>query len=147
MVWVVLAMALLWGWAVSRDEATYAPPEPQVAAAVSSATLLFVDGPAGRIDVLESQTEIELAQYHSGEGSFLRGILRSLVRERRIRDLEAGGVFELNLLENGSLVISDPETGYWMALEAFGVDNRQVFVTLLERAQELDIATSTADAR
>ena len=34
-----------------------------------------------------------------------------------------------------------------MALEAFGVDNRQVFVTLLERAQELDIATSTADAR
>jgi putative photosynthetic complex assembly protein len=147
MVWVVLAMALLWGWAVSRDEATYAPPEPQVAAAVSSATLLFVDGPAGRIDVLESQTAIELAQYHSGEGSFLRGILRSLVRERRIRDLEAGGVFELNLLENGSLVISDPETGYWMALEAFGVDNRQVFVTLLERAQELDIATSTADAR
>ena len=108
---------------------------------------MFVDGPAGRIDVLESQTEIELAQYHSGEGSFLRGILRSLVRERRIRDLEAGGVFELNLLENGSLVISDPETGYWMALEAFGVDNRQVFVTLLERAQELDIATSTADAR
>ena len=60
MVWVVLAMALLWGWAVSRDEATYAPPEPQVAAAVSSATLLFVDGPAGRIDVLESQTESNL---------------------------------------------------------------------------------------
>ena len=47
MVWVVLAMALLWGWAVSRDEATYSPPEPQVAAAVSSATLLFVDGPWG----------------------------------------------------------------------------------------------------
>jgi putative photosynthetic complex assembly protein len=145
MVWVVLAMALLWGWAVSRDDATYAPPEPQAAASVLSAALLFVDGPEGRIDVLEAQTESQLAQYGSGEASFLRGILRSLVRERRIRDLEAGGVFELNLLDNGSLVISDPETRYWMALEAFGVDNRQVFVTLLERAQEFDVATSTAD--
>ena len=145
MVWVVLAMGLLWGWAVSRDDASYTPPEPQVAAAVSSAALLFIDGPAGRIDVLEAQTASKLAEYGSGEGSFLRGILRSLVRERRIRDLEAGGVFELSLLENGSLVISDPDTGYWMALEAFGVDNRQVFVTLLERAQALDTATSTAD--
>jgi putative photosynthetic complex assembly protein len=106
-----------------------------------------VDGPAGRIDVLEAQTESKLAQYGSGEGSFLRGILRSLVRERRIRDVEANGVFELNLLDNGSLVISDPETGYWMALEAFGVDNRQVFVTLLERAQKFEIATSTTDVR
>jgi hypothetical protein len=34
-----------------------------------------------------------------------------------------------------------------MALEAFGVDNRQVFVTLLERAQGLHVATSTADVR
>ena len=147
MIWVVLAMALLWGWAVSRDDASYAPPEPQAAASVSSAALLFVDGPGGRIDVLEAQTESKLAQYGSGEASFLRGILRSLVRERRIRDLEPGGVFELNLLDNGSLVISDPETQYWMALEAFGVDNRQVFVTLLERAQEFDVATSTADGR
>ena len=147
MVWVVLAMGLLWGWAVSRDDATYAPPEPQASASVSSAALLFVDGPAGRIDVLEAQTESKLAQYGSGEGSFLRGILRSLVRERRIRDVEANGVFELNLLDNGSLVISDPETGYWMALEAFGVDNRQVFVTLLERAQKFEIATSTTDVR
>ena len=145
MIWVVLAMALLWGWAVSRDDASYAPPEPQAAASVSSAALLLVDGPGGRIDVLEAQTESTLAQYGSGEASFLRGILRSLVRERRIRDLEPGGVFELNLLDNGSLVISDPETQYWMALEAFGVDNRQVFVTLLERAQEFDVATSTAD--
>jgi hypothetical protein len=39
------------------------------------------------------------------------------------------------LLDNGSLVISDPETGYWMALEAFGVDNRRVFAELLRRAQ------------
>jgi hypothetical protein len=52
-----------------------------------------------------------------------------------VRDLEPDGAFHLALLDNGSLVISDPETGYWMALEAFGVDNRRVFAELLRRAQ------------
>jgi putative photosynthetic complex assembly protein len=80
--------------------------------------------------------------YESGEGSFLRGILRSLVRERRVRHLDPGGAFTLALLDNGSLVISDPETGYWMALEAFGIDNRRLFAELLEQALSDDIAAT-----
>ena len=85
------------------------------------------------------RTKSLLAAYESGEASFLRGILRSLVRERRVRDIESGGAFHLALLENGSLVISDPATGYWMALEAFGTDNRRVFAELLQRATTLDM--------
>ena len=139
MVWVVLAMALLWAWGVSRDDATYAPPQQQASLPISSADLVFVDGPKGRIDVLEAQSQSLLAAYESGEASFLRGILRSLVRERRVRDIESGGAFHLALLENGSLVISDPATGYWMALEAFGTDNRRVFAELLQRATALDM--------
>lgn len=139
MVWVVLAMALLWTWGVSRDDATYAPPQQQASLPISTADLLFVDGPKGRIDVLEAQSQSLLAAYESGEASFLRGILRSLVRERRVRDIESGGAFHLALLENGSLVISDPATGYWMALEAFGTDNRRVFAELLQRATALDM--------
>ena len=139
MVWVVLAMALLWAWGVSRDDATYAPPEQQASPPVSSANLLFMDGPKGRIEVLEAQSQSLLAAYESGEASFLRGILRSLVRERRVRDIESGGAFHLALLENGSLVISDPATGYWMALEAFGTDNRRVFAELLQRATTLNM--------
>lgn len=142
---VVLAMALLWGWAVSRDDADHAPPEPQAAATLSSAVLLFIDGPAGRIEVVDAETGSKLAQYGSGEGSFLRGILRSLVRERRIRDLDAGGIFNLSLLDNRSLVISDPETNYWMAMEAFGVDNRQLFVELLERARQQQRPTAATE--
>ena len=79
MVWVVLAMALLWAWGVSREDTTYAPPQQQASPSVSSAQLLFIAGPKGRIDVLEAQTQSPLATYASGEGSFLRGILRSLV--------------------------------------------------------------------
>lgn len=142
MVWVVLAMALLWAWGVSREDATYAPPQQQASLPVTSADLLFVDGPRGRIDVVEARTQATLAVYESGEGSFLRGILRSLVRERRVRHLDPGGAFTLALLDNGSLVISDPETGYWMALEAFGIDNRRLFAELLEQALSDDIAAT-----
>ena len=140
MVWVILAMALLWAWGVSREDATYAPPQQQASLPVTSADLLFVDGDRGRIDVLDARTRATLAVYESGEGSFLRGILRSLVRERRVRDLDPGGAFNLALLDNGSLVISDPETGYWMALEAFGIDNRRLFAELLEQALSEEIA-------
>ena len=55
------------------------------------------------------------------------------VWREQVRDIESGGAFHLALLENGSLVISDPATGYWMALEAFGTDNRRVFAELLQR--------------
>ncbi len=138
MVWVVVAMVLLWMWGVARDDVAYTPPSPQSAASVSSTDLRFVDGPEGQIVVLHATTGSELARYNSGEASFLRGILRSLVRERRVRDLEPGGAFHLALLDNGSLVISDPETGYWMALEAFGIDNRRAFAELLDQAHHLN---------
>ena len=95
MVWVILAMALLWAWGVAREDAHYAPPQQQASLTVSSADLLFIDGPRGRIDVLDAQTQATLAVYESGEGSFLRGIVRSLVRERRVRDLDPGGAFNL----------------------------------------------------
>ena len=142
MVWVILAMALLWAWGVSREDAHYAPPQQQASLTVSSAELVVVDGPRGRIDVLDAQTQATLAVYESGEGSFLRGIVRSLVRERRVRDLDPGGAFNLALLDNGSLVISDPDTGYWMALEAFGVDNRRLFAEILEQALSEEVAAA-----
>ena len=144
MVWVILAMALLWAWGVSREDAHYAPPQQQASLTVSSADLLFIDRPHGRIDVLDAQTQATLAVYESGEGSFLRGIVRSLVRERRVRDLDPGGAFNLALLDNGSLVISDPDIGYWMALEAFGVDNRRLFAEILEQALSEEIAAAGA---
>ncbi|MDG2459903.1 MAG: photosynthetic complex assembly protein PuhC [Luminiphilus sp.] len=144
MVWVVLAMALLWAWGLSRQDGSYVPPVQQASPSISSTNLLFIDGPKGRIDVLEAETHSPLAAYDSGEGSFLRGILRSLVRERRVRDIDSGGKFNLAMLENGSLVISDPETGYWMALEAFGLDNRRIFAEILQRATALDLVAMGA---
>lgn len=138
MIWVALAMALLWAWGTTRDQTPGSPPQAPVALPVVSAELQFLDGPQGLIEVINARNHAPLASYSAGEGSFLRGILRSLVRERRMRDLEPGGAFHLALLETGSLVISDPQTGYWMALEAFGVDNRRVFAELLEAAQHSD---------
>ena len=44
------------------------------------------------------------------------------------------------------MVISDPETGYWMALEAFGTDNRRVFAELLQRAKSLELIASVVES-
>ena len=44
------------------------------------------------------------------------------------------------------LVISDPVTGYWMALEAFGTDNRRVFAEILQRANSLELIASVAES-
>ena len=145
MVWVILAMALLWAWGVSRQDTTYAPPEQQASPSISTTQLLFIDGPKGRIEVFDAQTHSPLATYESGEGSFLRGVLRSLVRERKVREIDAASAFDLALLENGSLVITDPTTGYWMALEAFGADNRQVFAEILQRANSLSSMAAITD--
>ena len=43
-------------------------------------------------------------------------------------------------------MISDPETGYWMALEAFGTDNRRVFAEILQRANSLELIASVAES-
>ena len=66
MVWVVLAMALLWVWGVSRQGITYAPPQQQASPSITSADLLFIDGPEGRIDVLEAQTHTPLGSFRIG---------------------------------------------------------------------------------
>ena len=62
MVWVILAMALLWAWGVSREDAHYAPPQQQASLPVSSADLLFIDGPRGRIDVALVEAAIRVVR-------------------------------------------------------------------------------------
>ena len=91
MVWVVLAMALLWAWGVSREDTTYAPPQQQASQSVSSAQLLFIDGPKGRIDVWRRKRNL-LWPLMRPVRAVSCGILRSLVRERKVRDIAAAGL-------------------------------------------------------
>ena len=73
---------------------------------------------------------------YTGEQGFLRGTLRALARERRLRNLTSDAPFELTLLEDGRLSINDTLTKKGIDLEAFGPDNVAVFVEILKESNK-----------
>jgi len=72
----------------------------------------------------------------SGEQGFLRGTLRALARDRRMRNLTSEAPFELALFKDGRLSIIDTLTGKGIDLEAFGPDNVAVFAKILAESAQ-----------
>jgi hypothetical protein len=70
-------------------------------------TLRFEDRPNGDVAVMEGQTLVEITRY-SGEQGFVRGILRTLSRERMRRGIGSGPLFELIGHTDGRLTLLDP---------------------------------------
>jgi putative photosynthetic complex assembly protein len=66
-----------------------------------------------------------------GEQGFLRGALRSLVRERRRRGGDASAPFTLIGRADGRLTLADATTGQRIDLESFGPTNAAVFARWL----------------
>jgi putative photosynthetic complex assembly protein len=94
----------------------------------------FRDLPEGVVEVYEWETENSLAKIPSGEGAFLRGVVRSLVRQRRGLEGNTAAMFELTRYDDGRVVLADPETGENIDLIAFGPDNIAVFSELVDRS-------------
>jgi putative photosynthetic complex assembly protein len=67
-----------------------------------------------------------------GEQGFLRGALRGLTRERRLRGVPAGEPMVLSGSADGRLSLADPATGQRLALESFGPSNAAVFARWLQ---------------
>jgi len=68
----------------------------------------------------------------SGEGSFVRGVLRSLTRERRALSLGTEKPFELRAENAHHLVLADTASGTTLLLNAFGTTNVATFAQFLE---------------
>lgn len=101
---------------------------------VESARLLqFEDGHDGSIRVLDQRTGTEVAHLESGTNGFLRGVLRALVRERRIHEATAKPPFQLTRWNDGRVTLEDPATGERIDLHAFGQTNLEAFTRLLDR--------------
>ncbi len=106
------------------------------ATTVDSVELRFVDGPAGSVLVYDwHNPEALLGRFEAGEGSFVRGVLRSMVRERRSWEVaNAAAPFTLSHHSDGGLIIRDDATGRQILLNAFGPTNAAVFSRLLTAA-------------
>ena len=109
------------------------PPPAQVETAPAEAlSLSFIDEASGAVSVRDHATGALVITLQPGEDAFIRGVLRSLVRERRARGIDRAPPFRLAQWANGALIIEDPSTGRRINLRAFGATNSQAFVRILD---------------
>lgn len=105
--------------------------EPPIGAMMSSRVLVFSDGAQGQITISDEVSGAVIRQLEAGEGSFIRGVVRSLVRARHQQGVFSQAGFQLNLYEDGRLQLLDPLTQEVIDLVAFGPTNVAEFAALL----------------
>lgn len=113
----------------ARSLATPAAQAP--AAAVMTRDLLFVDRPEGGVAVYDAQENRQLDVLALGGDGFVRGVLRSIARERRGLGLGGDTPVRLAVRSNGGLTLEDPATGRLIHLTAFGPTNTAAFARFL----------------
>lgn len=110
------------------------PPaaETRQATAILSQDLRFFDQPDGAVRVAVAGGEDRIIP--TASGGFVRGILRSLVRERRAQGLGSEQAFRVTEWSDGAVTIQDLATGRTLNLNAFGPTNRHDFIALIAPA-------------
>ena len=101
------------------------------AQAVITKQLRFEDRSDGSIAVI-SASDGRVVKVIEGEAGFVRGILRAMARERRIKEVNQAIPFDLIARADGRLTLLDPATGNRIDLESFGKDNVIEFAVLLK---------------
>ena len=101
-------------------------------ALVETRSLTFADRADGALvidDVGRGTTAAILP--HGTNNGFIRGVLRGMARDRKLRGIGASAPFTLRLFADDALTLSDPSTGRNIELGSFGPTNRQSFADLL----------------
>lgn len=93
--------------------------------------LRFVDEPDGSVRVKNGDDDRDVATLAPGTNGFVRGVVRGLAHERKVRGIGAAPPFRLAQWKGGRLVLLDTATGRRIDLDAFGVSNKDAFVQLL----------------
>ncbi|WP_405221687.1 photosynthetic complex assembly protein PuhC [Lentisalinibacter sediminis] len=100
-------------------------------AAVDSRELVFEDAADGSVVVRDAAGGV-LYVVEPGTNGFLRGVLRGLARDRKLRGIGPEPAFVLTRWADGRLTLEDPQTERRLYLGPFGSDNVKIFVTLLQ---------------
>ena len=128
----------LWLWGLAIAERIDPEQNTQLLGRVTdSVELKVLDLPSGSVGIFDAENDQMLAIFESGEGAFVRGVFRSLVRERRIQGIEAAPTFLLQSVAGDVLVLKDAATGRSVLLKAFGEVNSKVFEDMLARKQRI----------
>lgn len=110
---------------------------PDAASARISAAveLRFSDRADGAVVVQRATDGAEVAVLGEAGSGFIRGVLRGLARDRRMRGIDAVPPFELVRWSDGRLTLRDTATNRLIDLGAFGPTNLEAFASLLAMAE------------
>lgn len=109
---------------------------------VASQSLRFIDLDGGSVSVVDATSNTEIMQLLTGEGGFMRSVMRGFVRERKSQGLGPEVPFELTVWEDGLVSLIDPATNRRVELSAFGRDNVAAFTRLLPHSRNLTSGAS-----
>lgn len=132
-----VVVSIVWasqaGWVHNTgDSAVY--DATAISKPLDNKLLEFNDLDNGAVEVRDLSKDAVLHVFHSGEGSFVRGILRSLTRERRAKGFDNNKPFELIADSEHRLLLLDKATGTTLLLNAFGPNNVAMFAQFLDQS-------------
>lgn len=125
---LALTAAFTWGGMGAMDAAKPGPAETVMA-------LNFVDREAGGVAVIDAADGSTLTVLEPGTHGFIRGVMRGLVRVRRLHGLGDEAAFVLSRAQDGGLWLHDPATDESVYLGAFGDTNEQAFAVILKQQE------------
>lgn len=136
--WVAVAAALLLVAAVAYYHQSTEGSEPhpaEWAELESSRELRFLDRDDGAVVILDHFSGQPVEVLAPGTNGFVRGVMRGMARERRMKSVGTEPPYRLSSWSDGRLTLDDPSTGRWVELVAFGPDNFQAFAQLLHHSR------------
>lgn len=101
-------------------------------APLAARTLTFADQANGGVMIRDVATGAVVKEIEPGDqAGFIRGVMRGLARDRKMRGIGAEPPFTLTAWQNGQLSLVDGATGRTIELSGFGDSNRAAFMALL----------------
>ena len=94
--------------------------------------LKFQDHQDGSVIVIDA-TDNQIIDIVTGEAGFIRGVLRTVTRERKMRGIGNDEPMQLSAYNDGRLILQDPLTNTKIELKSFGSSNVQEFRAFLTK--------------
>lgn len=123
------SLLVVGGTRLGLINAPAATSENRIADVTRTEDLHFYDLPDGAVRVVAADQADRMIPVASG--GFVRGVLRSLVRDRRAQGMGSDQPFRVTQWSDGAVTIQDMATGRVLNLNAFGPTNRLDFVKLI----------------
>ncbi len=132
---LVLVFSVRSGFIEGRPTTPELRAENQIAK-IKEKRLTFADREDGALVIADAATGVPTVILEPGSNTgFIRGVMRGLMRERRLKETARDGSVTITEWADGALTLTDNETGRIIELGSFGPDNRRAFDAVLNGRQ------------